>query len=68
MVLEAIFSYMQDFFEKTNDVEKVQKTRFFRLFKKIKSLALSGVGVKQEFYNVIFCENCMSGKNLVFKL
>ena len=30
-------------------VKKSQKTRFFGLFKKIKSLVLSGIGVKQKF-------------------
>ena len=30
-------------------VKKGQKTRFFGLFKKIKSLVLSGIGVKQKF-------------------
>ena len=38
----------EDFLEKY-DVKKDQKTMFFGLLKKIKSLALSGIGVKRKF-------------------
>ena len=37
----------------------------FGLFKKITSLVLSG---KSSYGSLAFCENCMLGKNLFFKL
>ena len=42
----------QNFFEKNNvkNGQKGQKTRFFGLFKKIKSLVLSGIVVKRKFF------------------
>ena len=49
----------------------------FGLFKKVTSLVLSGICVKWKYGyglwfishgSLIFCENCMLGKNLVLKL
>ena len=37
----------QDFFEK-NDAKNGQKTKFFGLFKKIKSLVSSGIAVERK--------------------
>ena len=41
--------------------KRAKKTRFFGLCKKIRSLALSGIGVKRSC-PLKFCENCMPGK------
>ena len=42
-------------------VKKVQRTRFFELFKKIKSLVLSGIGVKRKsLWSFNICKNSMA--------
>ena len=49
--------------------QKWPKNMVFRLFKKITSLVLSGICVKESSYgSLTFCKNRMLGKNLVLKL
>ena len=54
----------------TKNDQKWPKNRIFGLFKKIKSLLLSGIGVKQKVFMALnhFYENCMPKKNLVLRL
>ena len=54
----------------TKNDQKWPKNRIFGLFKKIKSLLLSGIGVKQKVLMALnhFYENCMPKKNLVLRL
>ena len=54
----------------TKNDQKWPKYRSFGLFKKIKSLLLSGIGVKQKVLMALnhFCENCMPKKSLVLRL
>ena len=53
----------------TKNCQKWPKNRVFGLFKKIMSLVLSGICVKESSYvSLTLGENCMLGKNLVLKL
>ena len=53
----------------TKNGKKFSKDMVFGLFKKIMSLVLSGICVKESSYvSLTLGENCMLGKNLVLKL
>ena len=53
----------------TKNGKKFSKDMVFEHFKKIMSLVLSGICVKESSYvSLTLGENCMLGKNLVLKL